>query len=94
MTGGLPLGVELGLEIQFEIVDHSLTSGLYFSNEEGDGSADVTGVQGVEQLMGEPLLLGVVEGSELSSLAPSPCLLDNNGEWRKISLGLERKWVR
>jgi hypothetical protein len=70
----LPLDVELGLEIEFETADDSLASPLCFSNEEGDGSAEVTGVKGFEHPMGESLPLGGVEGSELSSLAPSPCL--------------------
>jgi hypothetical protein len=74
VIGDLPLDVEIGFETEFERGDHSLASPLYLSNEEGDGFADVTGVQGVEHPIGEPLLLGVVEGSELSSLAPSPCL--------------------
>jgi hypothetical protein len=96
MIEDLPLEVELGFETQFDIVDHSFNSGLYFSNEEGDGSPDVTAVQGVEHPFGEPLLVGVVEGSELSSLAPSPCLLEfiNIGESGERILGLGRKWVR
>lgn len=68
---------------------------VYFSDE-ADFSSEVTGVGGVATpTRGDSLLLGAVEGSELSP-APSPCL---SGvlvvEYsRKGILGLDRKWAR
>ena len=67
------------------------TVALYLSDD-GEGSGDVTGVGGVEHPTGEPLLLGVVDGPELS-WAPSPCLsgVMNVGDSGTIMFGLERK---
>ncbi len=95
--GDLLLVGELGSETRSGCVDHCVASCLNFSWKDGDGSADVKGVQGVEHSMGEPLLLrGVVVGSELSSLAPSPCLTGNidMGNSGHRTLGLGRKCVR
>lgn len=68
---------------------------VYFSDEV-NFSSEVTGVGGVATpTMGDSLLLGAVEGSELSS-APSPCLsgvLVVEYSWKGI-LGLGRKWAR
>lgn len=71
MVGDLLPGVEFTSEARPKQVQ-STALALDLS-EDGEGSEGVTGVGGVEYPSGEPLLLGVLEGSELS-LAPSNCL--------------------
>ena len=95
MVGDFIPKVAFTANTRSERVERSVDGTLNLS-EEGDGSADVNGVGGVEYPKGDPLLLGAVDGSELSS-APSPCCLMgvvNIGDSMKGILALERRRVR